>query len=278
MDTGLFSGFEAALRKWLHRQFGTDWCEARRVQQRTFNDLVHDPEIRPQMAGFTHEAHRAVVNLAARAEVAAESRRLQRLDEYGIGGPEWGNAIPLVEPPEMTGFETVDHLPELEAAIQATRNWAIGVKDADLHTFYPPFLVLNGVPGCGKTKLAKAACHMLWMRPAVLFTVEADMVLLLHQAIPSKQVEAVAEELMSIPALIYDDYGAAALTPGSWAHGKRDEIISYRYEHELRTMITTNLKSSEINANSPRLGSRMMDVMKAVNVAIPAGNYRTRRR
>tara|TARA_Y100000310_G_scaffold344650_1_gene458556 strand:- start:3347 stop:4186 length:840 start_codon:yes stop_codon:yes gene_type:complete len=275
MQPGIFGGLEGRLKQWLHKQHGEEWCEAHDVQTRTFNDLIHDPEIRPGLQDFNHAA---LAGLVAAAQHSEDERR-DILRDYDDGKEYWGEALPLEEPPDMRPFSAIERLPELQDAVQATINWALEVKDISedpgtVGEYYPPFLVLNGIPGCGKTMLAKAACHVMWGRRPVLFITEAAMIKLLHQSLARNQVDAVMEELMGIPHLILDDYGAAALTPGSWGHGKRDELLSYRWENDQRTMITTNLKSDEIRADSPRLASRMMDKAKAVNVAIQAADYR----
>jgi hypothetical protein len=280
MELGMFGGFEVSLRKWLFKECGAEWCDARSVKERTFNDLIHDPDIRPQMSGFIH---RAVQRLGRTAE-DAEVRRAQVLEEHDTGKEYWGSALALVEPTEMEPLASIEIVEGLQAAYIATGDWAFGLKEIVgtepnvEQKYYPPFLVLNGVPGCGKTRLAKAACYMLWRHRNVLFTTERNMVALLHGAIASQQVETVTEELMNIPNLIYDDFGAAAITPGSWAHSKRDEILSHRWEHQLRTMITTNLQSADLREVSARLASRMMDAKLAVNVAITAGDYRQKER
>ncbi len=191
----------------------------------------------------------------------------------------WGHAVPLVAPVDMLPFGDIDPQPvvkgftgDLRNAMKATIGWTHQGHGT------PPFLVLNGIPGSGKTRLAKAACLQLWDIHPVLFITEPAMISMLHKSLDTKTLEPVMEELQTIPNLILDDYGLAALTPGTWAHGKRDEILSARWENSLRTLITTNLKGADILADSPRLGSRMMDKTRAVNVAIQAADYRQKER
>jgi DNA replication protein DnaC len=275
MQSGL--GFELRLHRYLHKTFGAEWCAEHKVLDRNFNDLIHDPEIRPRLDEFTSGA---LKDFSARVR-QVEDERTELLRSGGDGKERYGLHVPLEKPQEMLPFAAMEPLPELADAITACRNWAFGIKTLadpanleDNGEFYPPFLVLNGIPGCGKTRLAKAACCQLWDRSPVLFITEAKLVQLLHDSLTEQNIKAVDEELLNIPNLILDDYGAAALTPGSWGHGKRDEILSYRWEMDYRTLVTTNLKSAEIRENSPRLASRMMDRTKAVNVGIQAPDYR----
>jgi hypothetical protein len=273
----LFGGFEFRLKQWLHRQYGEEWCLERNVLGRTFNELINDAELRPLITGWSSEV---TTQMAVAADREEQERRANRQD-LGIDRDEWGTGIHLDPPHEMFSLDTMETLPELTAAFDAIHNWTYGVKRRpdlndldDMGEIYPPFLVLNGIPGCGKTRLAKGACAALWGRTPVLFITEGEMVQSLHGGLANGNLAAIEDDLKTIPALILDDYGAAALTVGSWGHGKRDEVLSHRWEMDFRTMITTNWKSSEIKANSPRLASRMMDRTKAVNVAIQAKDYR----
>lgn len=272
MQRGIFA-MDVKLRQWLTQRNGAEWCEAHDVGIRSFKDLIHDPEIRPTLKDFNH----MVVTGFTKSLEQATYDRTEVLRDHDDGKEEWGQLLPMEEPADMLPFSDIEELSALIEAIEATRHWAFGLKgygEEGDPLFYPPFLVLNGIPGCGKTMLAKAACYQLWGRRPVLFITEAALVRTLHQALASHQVDEVVQEIMDIPNLILDDYGAAALTRGSWAHGKRDEILSYRWENDRRTMITTNLTGAEITKDSPRLGSRMMDKTKAVNIGILAGDYR----
>lgn len=274
---GLFGGVEARLKQWLREQHGDDWYVAHDIGIRTFNDLIHDGEIRPTLTPFNHQV---LAGFAVAADKAEEERK-EVLRDFDDGKDFWGKAIDLPVPSDVQPFSAIEKLPKLLQAIAATTQWVFGLKstvDQDGNDeYYPSFLVLNGIPGCGKTMLAKAAYHALTEkgRP-VLFLTERAFIAVLHRALESKSLDEVQEELMGIPNFILDDYGAAALASGTWAHSKRDEVLSARWENEMATMITTNLQSEAIRADSARLASRLMDKTRAVNVAIAAEDYRQR--
>ena len=279
MQRTMFGSNEFKLRRWLAQQFSPEWCLEHNVEQRGFNDLIHDPEIRPHLGPFI----KALLEGMRRDIDIAESERQELLANHPHAQPSvWGTSVPMVVPPGVQPFAAIKPLPKLEDAITATRNWAVALKNygdddfgADAE-YYPPFLVLNGVPGCGKTMLALAAYELIARTAcAVLFITEADMMAAIHGGIQSNTVDTIIEELQTIPCLILDDYGETA--PGPWDLAKRDEVISARYRaNGPRTMITTNMKSEDIRKQSPRMASRLMDKTLAVNVAIAAPDYRQR--
>lgn len=120
------------------------------------------------------------------------------------------------------------------------------------------WLVLSGGYGCGKTHLAAAiANHRLERGEPVLFVVVPD--LLDHLRATFSPDSAVAyderfETVRTAPLLILDDLGTQSSTP--WAKEKLYQLINYRYNAQLPTVITTNCPLDEID---PRLLSRMTD-------------------
>lgn len=79
--------------------------------------------------------------------------------------------------------------------------------------------------------------------------------------------------------LILDDVGMGG-TGSSWEWGELEEIINYRYNHELLTVVTTNLdlmpnpQNPNIQCLPPRIVSRFSDAIKSRKVANRAGDYR----
>jgi len=135
------------------------------------------------------------------------------------------------------------------------------------------WLVLQGGFGCGKTHLAAAiANHRLQRGHPVLFVVVPD--LLDHLRATYRPTSEVAyderfEQVRTAPLLILDDLGTQSTTP--WAQEKLYQIVNYRYNERLPTVITTNCKLEEIDL---RLRSRLVDSELTTVVHIRAPDYR----
>ncbi len=77
------------------------------------------------------------------------------------------------------------------------------------------------------------------------------------------------ERVRRAPLLILDDFGEQATTP--WAQEKLYQVINYRYNTRLPTVITTCLSLEEIE---PRISSRMVDPRLSLVFNITAPDYR----
>lgn len=120
------------------------------------------------------------------------------------------------------------------------------------------WLSLSGGYGCGKTHLAAAiANYRLERGEPVLFVVVPDLLDHLRATFSPNSTVAYDERFETVrtaPLLILDDLGTQSGTP--WAKEKLYQIINYRYNAQLPTVITTNRPLDEIDA---RLRSRMSD-------------------
>lgn len=120
------------------------------------------------------------------------------------------------------------------------------------------WLVLIGGYGCGKTHLAAAiANERIARHQPALFVNVPD--LLDHLRATYKPTSPVTyderfELVRTAPLLIMDDLGTENTTP--WAGEKLYQILNYRYNAQLPTVITTNHRLEELD---PRLRSRMND-------------------
>ncbi len=136
------------------------------------------------------------------------------------------------------------------------------------------WLVFAGVNGCGKTHLAAAiANYRLKEGKPVKFVVVPDFLDHLRSTFsPESPVsyDQVFEEVKNAPLLILDDLGKQSTTP--WAQEKLYQIINYRYNHQLPTVVTTNCALDEID--SP-ISSRLSDPKISVVWNINAPDYRT---
>ncbi len=132
------------------------------------------------------------------------------------------------------------------------------------------WLVLQGVNGCGKTHLAVAiANEYLHAGRPVLFVVVPDLLDHLRSTFaPDSKIsyDQLFESVKTIPLLILDDFGEQATTP--WAQEKLYQIINYRYNSRLATVITTCCSLDEIES---RISSRLVDpkISMIYNILVP---------
>jgi len=135
------------------------------------------------------------------------------------------------------------------------------------------WLILKGGYGCGKTHLAAAiANHRIANGQPVLFVVTPDLLDHLRAAFaPASTVsfDERFEEVRNAPLLILDDLGTQSATP--WAQEKLYQILNYRYNARLPTVVTTNRELEEIDL---RLRSRLVDPDLSEIVTILAPDFR----
>lgn len=135
------------------------------------------------------------------------------------------------------------------------------------------WLVIRGGYGCGKTHLAAAIANRCIERgQPVLFVTVPDLLDHLRAAFgPSSSIayDERFDEVRTAPVLILDDLGTEA--PSSWAQEKLFQILNYRYNARLPTVITTNHELEEIPL---RIRSRLVDPDLTRIVTILAPDYR----
>jgi len=136
------------------------------------------------------------------------------------------------------------------------------------------WLVLQGVNGCGKTHLAAAiANYRLQASKPALFVVVPEFLDHLRSAFsPESRVsyDQLFERTKKAPLLILDDFGEQSTTP--WAQEKLYQVINYRYNARLPTVITTTCSLDEIE--NP-ISSRLADPRLSLVLNIMAPDYRT---
>jgi DNA replication protein DnaC len=139
------------------------------------------------------------------------------------------------------------------------------------------WLVLKGGYGCGKTHLAAAIANACVERgQPVLFITVPDLLDHLRATFspsrregPTPPFEARFNEIRTAPVLILDDLGTESST--SWAQEKLYQILNYRYNARLATVVTTNHELEDI---ALRLRSRIVDPDLTKIVSIKAPDYR----
>jgi DNA replication protein DnaC len=134
------------------------------------------------------------------------------------------------------------------------------------------WLVLMGGYGCGKTHLAAAiGNYRKALGEEPIFVVVPDLLDHLRAAFnPNSPVsyDRRFEEVRTAPLLILDDLGTQSATP--WAREKLYQILNYRYNARLPTVITTAQSLKEIDE---RVRSRMLDKRLCTIYAITAPAY-----
>ncbi|MCX7912772.1 MAG: ATP-binding protein [Dehalococcoidales bacterium] len=143
------------------------------------------------------------------------------------------------------------------------------------------WLVFMGETGCGKTHLAAAIVNYRYEKgePA-LFVVVPDFLDHLRSAFsPESKVsyDELFESVKTAPLLVLDDFGEQSTNP--WVKEKLYQLINYRYNRRLPTVITTRLSLDEIMAEvDSSISSRLVDRQISVTFNIIAPDYRTERR
>jgi len=138
------------------------------------------------------------------------------------------------------------------------------------------WLVLVGVNGCGKTHLAAAIANYRLQagKPALFLVVPEFLDHLRSTFSPESRVsyDQLFESAKNAPLLILDDLGEQSATP--WAQEKLYQVLNYRYNAQLPTVITTTYALDELES---AVGSRLADSRLNLVFNINAPDYRSDR-
>jgi DNA replication protein DnaC len=141
------------------------------------------------------------------------------------------------------------------------------------------WLVFMGETGCGKTHLAAAIVNYRYeMGQPALFVVVPDLLDHLRSAFsPDSKVsyDQLFESVKSAPLLVLDDFGEQSASP--WVKEKLYQLVNYRYNGRLPTIITTRLTLDEIMQLDEAISSRLVDRQMSTTFWIMAPDYRTER-
>ncbi|MFC1897628.1 ATP-binding protein [Chloroflexota bacterium] len=192
-------------------------------------------------------------------------------EKQALSGHSWGSEFELQKNMTFDKFDwrRVNLPPEqrqnLELVFRSALDFA---KSPD------GWLVLLGDTGCGKTHLAAAIVNYRYQasQPG-LFVVVPDFLDHLRSTFtPESKVsyDQLFESVKNAPLLVLDDFGEQTTTP--WAREKLYQVINYRYNAQLPTVITAHGSLDEID--SP-ISSRLADPKITVvwNIIVP--DYRT---
>ncbi len=178
---------------------------------------------------------------------------------------------------ENQTFDTFDlrrNLPrteqsDLQYAFEAAREYAQAPEG---------WLLFTGGYGCGKTHLAAAIAnyqHQAAGSRAALFVVVPDLLDHLRATFsPQSSVsyDKRFDEIRNAPLLVLDDLGTESAT--AWAREKLYQLLNYRFNARLPTVITMAMTLDELANTDPRLAARIASGQCRI-VAIRTSAYKT---
>jgi DNA replication protein DnaC len=210
-----------------------------------------------------------------------------RLD-VPVGHPDFGRAVQCeckereIAERERLKLRAVSSLKPFDKKTFSTFDPSIpGVREAHevaLRYAEDPvgWLILQGGYGCGKTHLAAAIAHQREDEgDVVFFSIVPDLLDHLRAAFaPTSELtyDALFERVRESGLLVLDDLGAENGT--AWATEKLFQLINYRYNYRMPTVITTNARL--MSHMDERIRSRLNDRGLVRYVQIEAQDYRER--
>jgi DNA replication protein DnaC len=136
------------------------------------------------------------------------------------------------------------------------------------------WLIFMGANGCGKTHLAASIVNHRYelKKPAIFIEVSEILEHLRKTYNPDSKIsyDQMFEAVKNAPLLILDDYGEHSTT--AWAQEKLYQLVNYRYNARLATVITTSYSLDEIES---RVSSRMADTRISMVINITAPDFRS---
>ena len=209
-------------------------------------------------------------------------------DDVPVGDPSFGQAVPCVckeraledrRRADLRRMSSLDafhdktfanfdaSVPGVREALEVARRYAEDPQG---------WLVLSGGYGAGKTHLAAAiASERLAVGQSVFFSITPDLLDHLRATFAptsETQYDELFDKVREAGLLVLDDLGAENGT--AWATEKLFQIINYRYNYRMPTVITTNHQLQ--SRLDERLRSRLSDLSFVQSVVIKAGDYRPR--
>ena len=136
------------------------------------------------------------------------------------------------------------------------------------------WLVFRGGYGCGKTHLAAAIANVAEKNGIpVIFAIVPELLDHLRATFaPSSDTpyDALFDKVREVQLLVLDDFGAENGT--AWATEKLFQLINYRYNYRMPTVITTNDRL--LARVDERISSRLFDQGLVRHVIMDAKDYR----
>ena len=138
------------------------------------------------------------------------------------------------------------------------------------------WLFLTGPSGIGKKHLSVAIINeRLKLGQRCCFALVPDLLDHLRAAFnPENKVsyDQRFDRIKTSPLLVLDNLGAEQSTP--WAEEKLFQVIEFRYNLEMPTVITSNDSMEDLEKTRPRIASRLKDSLIVQWIAMTAPDYR----
>ncbi|MDD5486334.1 MAG: ATP-binding protein, partial [Dehalococcoidales bacterium] len=203
-------------------------------------------------AGFFHPKltngqidYARVTSCDCRNRLTGEQKQIILLEASNLG-PLNRLTFDSLLPEGRSGYKTNQAL--FKAAYQAAKEFAQNPSG---------WLVFIGPSGSGKTHLAAAiAVEQLEKQQPLIYVTVPDLLEHIRSSYnPASEIshDSLLEEIRNAPLLILDDLGVHAGSP--WSKEKLDQLLNYRFNRELPTIITL-LAANEIDE---RIQTRIND-------------------
>ena len=246
-------------------------------QDRLFQLLAHRHSSRlPTVITLRGDPDRADEFLRSRLASIDGFSRLYQLGRHGEALTRVAGEVP----PNMRRRMTFDSF-HTDGNGQLTREQCVSL--AGIHGYIKRWverpagwLNLSGPFGVGKTHLAVAAAvERESQGDDVFFATVADLLDYLRATFnPDSPIthDDLLHRIRMADFLVLDDMGAERSTP--FAEDKLFQIINYRYEERLPTIVTTSNRLADIAASRPRIASRLQDSLVITNLPLEGPDYR----
>lgn len=255
----------------LGSQNNTDW-----VQEKLYQIFNHRYNAKlPTIITTNEDTDSLDMRIRSRIEDVSIARKIVILaPDFRRGGAEDQSELSTLDLHDDKTFHTFDlrhqDLPRAQSDnLQRAFETAVAFADQP-----EGWLVFSGIDFAnGKTHLAASiANHYAEVGNAALFVVVPDLLDHLRATFDPKSnvtLDKRFNEVKTAPLLVLDDLGTESAT--SWAKEKLYQLINYRYNAKLPTVITTSMTIEELDG---RIRSRLLDQSRCTYFVIEAPSYR----